>query len=1071
MNQISQSDHSTLSAPSMGASRRLLVSTAMLSLLFGAGCNLNSDPVPVGSSAGPVGSYQDPGGENTPGAFVVDSNYRGNTTSLKIVRMSWGRLVDILDNEGVTRHEDYVVNEGIQTDYVDYEVKTNPITDKTTVKILHTFGSVSYVNAIENIDDSLGPIFDKSLDVDELPPFPIMPRNAALSVQFNDLLDVRYDGGDWMDSSAGLLVAAASGQLNSSVVRVVTDYPPTVPYEARVVVNSNYGDLADHDGDGEMEFHPTRLIVDMTVSELEAAVSDPPLTVNSVGLPSSLLGITDANLALRIPSALDLLSGQSVVLTNPTNHALDFSENGSRDLSSLTDDIVRAMRTGSSDDANNGFLGDDVSPQIIGSLTVDLEGSVTTLGNPGDGLYRVAEARFNPPACAPSQLKLGEDVLEFQGVRAIVIGGVQAGSIVYQLDLQVVSPPNGVIQLGVAQIQTPYDPTTDNPDCFLRFSPNAGSPPVEDVSKNSHVLVRFSEPMDPESLNPFDNMTLTRLDIEDPALLPYDYVIGTVQSSADLREFSFVPSLPLDRSIVAEYKFALAGGDDAPTDLSGNVIDIGDLFRVNFSLSNAESTSVSRGFALRFADVNQLIMNADDLENNWTEFRDAQLIYDLNAGSILPRPVTHYSVAADRDKPIPAVMTPFPQGVQTPLSPLGSKMHTLWRYCDLGFSLTDETNMNIDVEGLSWAPAGGSVVSDAYDEFEVRVGHSAWLPDELLDPNSGFPSHPQSGLNSVYDTNFLDLLTDPGTVLHPRERGYVVNPGDLFLGQGNGSNMLPFPVNRDTTADEHLYYTWRDTSLLGTAANQGAGAILDIEDLILFGGAGTAKTYTPGNVPSIGLPLLMEFRCYVDTGALGLNAFDISLATNSSARPNFRAFSTGGYNTNNDPVYKDPDLEDAADGGFNPASNPPGATTPGVDNSFYIGQVDLVTRISRSHSIWFDSGLTNPSYQDPVVEPAPEDLPSGTSIVIDYRGATITSINPTTQTDTILSNPGQIDLYGEQASGSPGTINFQNGDPGWKENISDIDGAQFFQLRMTFISNAATDRTPWLSTLGFAYGE
>jgi hypothetical protein len=105
------------------------------------------------------------------------------------------------------------------------------------------------------------------------------------------------------------------------------------------------------------------------------------------------------------------------------------------------------------------------------------------------------------------------------------------------------------------------------------------------------------------------------------------------------------------------------------------------------------------------------------------------------------------------------------------------------------------------------------------------------------------------------------------------------------------------------------------------------------------------------------------------------------------------------------------------------------------------------------------------------MEPAPEDLPSGTEIVINYRGATITSINPVTQPDTILSNPGKIDLYGEQAAGSPGTINFQNGDPGWKDSISDIDGAQFFQLRITFISNASTDRTPWLSTLGFAYGE
>ena len=1066
--------HTSSFAPSRRASLRRFANTGMLSLLFlmfGAGCNLGTDPVKIGSSAGPAGSYQDPSGENVPNAFFVDANFRGKGNSLRILKMAWGRLVDVADVEGVTRHEGYVVNQGVKTDFVNYEVNTNPITDKTTVRILHPYGSAAYVNALHELDDNLGPIFDKSLDVDELPPFPIMPRNAALSIVFNDLLDVRYDGGDWRDSSSGLLVSPSSGQLNPSVIRVVTNYPPNFPYEARVVVNSNFGDLADHDGDGDMEFHPTRVIIDMTVSELEAAVSDPPLTVNSVGLPASLLGITDANLGLRIPTETHPLSGQTILLTNPTNHELDFSENGSRDISSPTKDIVRAMRTGSAADANNGFLGDDVAPQIIGSLTVDLEGGVTVLGDPDDGLFRIAETSFNPFTCAPSQLKFGEDVLVQQGVRALIIGGVQAGTVVYQLDLQVVSPPDGVIQLGVAQIQTAYDPESDNPDCFLRFSPNAGTPPVDNVSKNSHVLVRFSEPMDPESLRPFDNMTLTRLDIEDPGLLPQDYVIGTVQASADLREFSFVPSLPLDRSIVPEYKFALAGGDDAPTDLSGNAIDISDIFRVNFTLSNTENTSISRGFALRFADVNQLVFNSDDEDNNWAEFRDAQLIYDLHSEMILPRPVTHYSVAADRDKPIPAVMTPFPPGVQTPLSPLGSKMQTLWRYCDLGFSLTDETNMNIDVEHLAWAPAGGSIVSDAYDEFEVRVAHSGWLPDEILDPNSGFPLHPQSGLNSVYDTNFLDQILDPGTTIHPRHRGYVVNPGDLFIGQGLGSSMLPFPANKDIPADEFIYYTWRDTALPGTGGNNGGGVILGIENSILFGGAGPPLTYTAGNVPSIGLPLLMEFRCYVDTGALGLNAFDISLAVNSSARPNFRAFSTGGYNTNNDPVYKDPDLEDAADGGFNPGSNPPGASTPGVDNSFYIGQVDLVTRVSRSHSIWFDSGLPNPNYQDPVMEPAPEDLPSGTEIVMDYRGATITSINPVTQPDTILTNPAQIDLYGEQMAGSPGTINFQNGDPGWKEDISDINGAQFFQLRMTFISNAATDRTPSLSTLGFAYGE
>jgi hypothetical protein len=70
----------------------------------------------------------------------------------------------------------------------------------------------------------------------------------------------------------------------------------------------------------------------------------------------------------------------------------------------------------------------------------------------------------------------------------------------------------------------------------------------------------------------------------------------------------------------------------------------------------------------------------------------------------------------------------------------------------------------------------------------------------------------------------------------------------------------------------------------------------------------------------------------------------------------------------------------------------------------------------------------------------------------------------------VLSNPANIDLYGEQ-DGGPGTINFLNGDSSWKNSIAEINSAQFFQVRMTFISNAATNQTPWLSTLAFAYGD
>src|SRR5205085_495226 len=49
-------------------------------------------------------------------------------------------------------------------------------------------------------------------------------------------------------------------------------------------------------------------------------------------------------------------------------------------------------------------------------------------------------------------------------------------------------------------------------------------------------------------------------------------------------------------------------------------------------------------------------------------------------------------------------------------------------------------------------------------------------------------------------------------------------------------------------------------------------------------------------VPSIGLPLLMEFRTYPDDGALGLNLFDVGQVV-LNGRPNVRAFSTGGVAT------------------------------------------------------------------------------------------------------------------------------------------------------------------------------
>ncbi|MEZ6020626.1 MAG: hypothetical protein R3F17_11135 [Planctomycetota bacterium] len=83
---------------------------------------------------------------------------------------------------------------------------------------------------------------------------------------------------------------------------------------------------------------------------------------------------------------------------------------------------------------------------------------------------------------------------------------------------------------------------------------------------------------------------------------------------------------------------------------------------------------------------------------------------------------------------------------------------------------------------------------------------------------------------------------------------------------------------------------------------------------------------------------MVEFRCYPDDAATGLNGFDINLAANSSSRPTSglldRRVHTG---TNLHTI--NPDTSTSSTGGFNLGAN--GQTTYGRDNSFYLGALGL----------------------------------------------------------------------------------------------------------------------------------
>ena len=1027
---------------------RLTLGAMGLGLVF-AGCNSSSSDEPGSTSGnlpGAVVDHTDPSLGSL--HFTVDRNSGGAASHPRVLDISWGRLANIYDSTGTLQQKDMVVGRDIpEVDVANFEFEVNPVTGENSVTIKnHAYGTPEYFELFRMLDANLTPIQDKSLEPNELPPYSLAPRNSAIVMRFDDLLDM--------------------STITQANLKLLTGNPPVTPFDLRILPDANYGDTADfthpdsitgepiQGGDGIPEFHTTRVIFDTTVSELESGAANPPLPVNALGLPESPTANLP-NVAIRLPTTINSGAGQLTLLVNPSGHSVSFNQSGSNDPDSPTHDVVRAFRSGNNSDQNRGFLFDDIAPEVVGTQAVFL-GTVT---EPTPDEFHTS-VTYAIVGCA-SRLKEG-DVIQQPGVFAEVLATSSdpVGGQILDVSLKIVSPIGGHLNPGPAQVSTIYDPVLNFAQraCFVRF-PNIGTPPATGVATDSSMIVRFSEPIDPTTVKPFDSLTITRI----PGTpTPSDYIIGQIVPSSDLRQFTYVPILPFkhQNASAESYWINMAEGALGPTDLAGNAVAT-PLPQFSFTIDPSEATQNNGGFALRFSSTDEL--NPGD----GPELR-GQFLYDLTAGTLRPRSVSRFAAAATREKPVPSVMRIPVNGVQTPLSPLGSKMQTIWRYCDVGFGLQDESFFNVDVEGLCWAPIGGSVVPDAYDRFEIRLAHCLKLPDETVNPLSLLPNYPLSGLVSIFDSNVLDPVNDPLETVHNRALGYIVDPADRFLSTTVPVvTMMPYPLNRNVPTSQHTYYTWRDTSLQAKGVpNQpqgGPGAELAIVIQVLNLPILAGTPYPKGEVPTIALPLLMEFKCFPDSAALGLNAFDINIAINSSSLPNFRAFSTGGANTVGQPVTRDPDLMPTALGGFNPNSTPPGLPTIPVDNVFYIGQMDLIVRISRAHTIWFNSGSATPIFSAPVIEPRPTDQPSGSSIQLHFRGAT-------NVTGSILTTTANIDPYGEVTVGSGGgTVTFLGNDNKWKSSMSNIDGGRFFQTRITFISNAETLLTPSLSALGFAF--
>ncbi|MEM9382669.1 MAG: Ig-like domain-containing protein, partial [Planctomycetota bacterium] len=1064
--------------------RRLAALTVALAGAALSGCG-GGEAAPQVPGSGPV--------DTGDSFFFTEPNFSGNATSVRLNGVQFGRLVQLfgLDDEDrrVPMGDNFIISQGLRSDSLNYELEFNPVTGQETLTILRDVtdeaGRAQFIALAGEAGGDLDTIQVQDLGA---PLLSMMPRNAAIVLRFDDLL--------------------APQSITDRTVQIVTGLPPSLPFEGRVLPSQFYGGVGN---DGN--FYPTRVVVDLTISEIEAFASPVPLIVNAIGLPPSLV-VGSSNAQLRIPTRTYPAVGITQVLTNLSGSPLAQVGNGPSDLGAVTRPITRAFRSGGRadliSDPFNGFLRDEQRPVVVGSTPLEVTERPSQIGGPQSRRFNLPRIAFGSTTCS-SPPEAG-DVIQQPGVILVVeadgnppING-ETTNVLVQLAVfpSTWAGPGDfeIFGLGPATYDTAFDPITDQfrSECFVSISPQPeGFPelPSTGLSTGSILSFRFSEPMDPLSLTAFDSVTLTREPLPTTGNLPTsDYIVGRVSQTADLLGVTFIPDQPLahEEGATEDYFLTLADETSAfpPRDLAGNVVQT--LPEIPTLIDADEATQRNGGRVSRFTSIDE---EPPFDKPEW----GGQLLVDPLRQLIRPRPVIRSQVVIDENQAIVRQMTQFPPGVVTPFSTFGSKMQTLWRYADCGFSLTDSQNINIDIESLNWAPVGGVVTPDAFSEFEIRLAHSRFAPDEIIDPASLFPRFQNSGLRPGFEENLLP--GPPQVTVHPRQSGYVVDGAELFQTTA-GTTLIPFPLNRNIPADEFVYYTWRDTSIRERTGQQTSG--VDPESYLLALGIGLPAQpyYRPNEIQTIGLPLLMEFRTFPDENAVGLNGWVLNLAVNSSSRPYFRAFSTGGVNQGGANVFIDPETQASANGGFSPGTTPPGGITFGRDNTLHTGAIDYVTRISQVHSLWFESPIegeaafTTRRYNPPTLEPALADRPPGTDIGLNYRGAfeieflgNDPTANPPQPSPGYLLDNDQddngivdytedaftLDLYGdfynEVDAPSPNHdsnamnlgLNFLPAEvlDDWRETVADIADARFYQVRVTFRSNAATNQSPELS--------
>lgn len=381
------------------------------------------------------------------------------------------------------------------------------------------------------------------------------------------------------------------------------------------------------------------------------------------------------------------------------------------------------------------------------------------------------------------------------------------------------------------------------------------------VDPMASVAMRFSEPMNLETLDPFENYMLTNWTIEGGDLLDLlsqPKPLGLSLIAANLLDqegdgtlWQLKPPLGHFHELGAaeKYWFHMVLDSRAPTDMAGNRVDVYDRSPApikNLSIAyelddEADENHVGyRVFRFATRDENGSAMGSQDA------FGQFQLL----DGALRAMPVLRYSAVADSqilsgiprfdrgecdvasdpmaEPPVPMGIaplggmaglrfecpsmlvagTPPGGGVSEPHNPRGSRLQMTYVEDDFGLPYHDATKLLLDVEQMHWAPFNDTdILFDVFDRYTIRMAHSDWRPDMAFVVANGSCIQDcfagRSGLRPTFNDNLLEGTSFETVV---KDKVYEINPNDAFRAP-SGTKFVPYPQFQKS-------FTWRDPRLV-----------------------------------------------------------------------------------------------------------------------------------------------------------------------------------------------------------------------------------------------------------------